>query len=92
MNLTKIKKKRSVANQQSRSKDQTSMLNTTTATVPTPSRPLLAPPKIINTYSMSSTNNNPLQTLTNLKSTTNLCQTLYQTHTAPNIGHSKTLL
>ena len=61
------------------------MLNTTTTTVPTLSRPLI---NIVHTYSLDSTNNNPFQTTTNLNDTANPCQTLYQQHTAPNIGAS----
>ena len=51
----------------------------------------MAPLNNADTYSLSSTNINPFQTNTNLNATANQCQTLYQTHIAPNIGPSATL-
>ena len=67
------------------------MLNTKTTTVPTLSRPPLAALNIADTYLLSSTKNNPFQTKTNLNAAANQCQTLYQPHTAPNIGPSAIL-
>ena len=46
---------------------------------------------IPDTHSLSSTNKIPFQTITTLNATANPCQTLYQPHTAPNMGLSATL-
>ena len=53
--------------------------------------PYLAPLKIVDTYSLSSTNNKPFQTKTKLIATANQCQTLYQAHHSPNICSSALL-
>ena len=68
------------------------MLNTTTPTVPTLSRPPLAPLNFADTYSLSSTNKIPFQTNTSLNTAANQYQMLYQPPTAPNMGPSETLL
>ena len=67
------------------------MLNTKSTSVPTLSRPQLAPLNFAEPYSLSSTNNNQVQTNTNLNATANPSQTLYQPHTSPNIGPSAIL-
>ena len=67
------------------------LIKTMTTTVPTLSRPPLAPLNTADTYSLSNTNNNPFQTNTNLNATAYRCQTLLQQHTAPKIGPSKGL-
>ena len=64
------------------------MTKTITTTVPTFSRLPLPPLKIADTYEISSTNNNPFQTNTDLNATASQCQTLNQTHTAPDLGPS----
>ena len=46
----------------------------------------LAPLNFAHSYSLNSTINNPFQTNTKLNVIANPCQTLYQPHTAPNIG------
>ena len=61
------------------------MLNKLTTTVPTLSRPPLAPPKIADNYSQNCTNNNPFQTNKILEATANPRQTLCPPHTAPNL-------
>ena len=68
------------------------MLNTITRSVPTLSRPPWAPLNTADGYSLSSTNNNPFQTNTNLKATASPYKTLNQRHTAPNKVPSETLL
>ena len=88
--INQIQNNQTVTNQSNRSNDQSLMLKTITTTVLTLSEHLLAPLKNAETYSLNSTNIKPLQTITN--SNANLCQTLYQPHTAPNIGPSATLL
>ena len=80
-----------VSNQPIRSGDQTFMLNTITTTVPSLPRLPLAPPNIVGTHSLSSTNRNPFQRNINLNAIANPCQRLYQTHTEPNIGSFATL-
>ena len=66
-----------VTNQPNRSKDQTYILNTKTATVANSSRRPLAPLKTADTYSLNSTNSNPFQTNTNLNATASPRQTIY---------------
>ena len=68
------------------------MLNTIATNVPTMSKPLLAPLNIDDTYSLSSTNNNPLQATTNINAPASQCQTLYQPNTAPDKGNSLFLI
>ena len=63
------------------------MLNTINTTVPALSRHPLGHLKLANTYSLSSTNKNPLQT-TISKTTANSSQTLHQLYTALNLGRS----
>ena len=89
--INQIQKIQTVSNHPNRSNDQTVMLNTKTTTVPTPSKPPLAPLDIAETYSLNSTNNNPSRTNTLLNATANPCQTLHQPHTVPNIGSSAIL-
>ena len=79
--INQIQNNQAVAYQPIRSNDQTFMLNTKTTTVPTLSRPPLAPLNIADTYSLSTTNNNPFETNTILNATANQSQTLYQPHT-----------
>ena len=67
------------------------MLNTITTTVPNQSRPPLALLNFVDTYSLSSTIDNALQTNANTNATSNPCSTLYQPHTAPYISPSATL-
>ena len=86
--INQIQNIQTLANQPNRSNDQLFLLKTITTTVPTPSRPLLAPLNIAETSSLSSTSNNSFQTNSNLNATANRCQTLYQSHTEPKIGHS----
>ena len=83
--IDQIQSNQTVANQTKRSNDQRLMLNTKTTTVPTLSRPPLAPLIIADTYSLGSTNNNPFQSNTHLNVTANPCQTIYQPHTAHNL-------
>ena len=64
------------------------MLNTKTTTISALSRTSLTPLKVADTYSLSSTNNIPFQTNTNLYVTANPSQTFYQPHTAPNVSAS----
>ena len=61
------------------------MLKTITTANPTLSIPPLAPLTVADTYSLSSINNNPFPTITNLNATANQCQTLYQPHTASKV-------
>ena len=67
------------------------MLKTITTIDPTLSKLPLAPLKITDTFSFSSTNKNPFQTKTNFIDTANPCQTLYQPHTAAIRGPYATL-
>ena len=80
-----------VAYETIKSNDQTSLLKTFTTTVFSLSRPPMAPLNIADIYSLSSTNNNPLQTNLNLNATANPSQTLYQPPTVPNRGFSASL-
>ena len=89
--LKQIEKDQTVTNQQKRSKDPACTLNTITITAPTLSRPLLAQPKFADNYSLSSTKNKPIQTITDFNAFANPSQTLYQPHTAPNTGPSAAL-
>ena len=68
------------------------MLKTLNTTLPTLSRPRLAPLNIGATYLKSSTNKFPFQTKSNLNAAANPSQFLYQPHTAPNMGPSTCLL
>ena len=61
-------------------------MGSTTTTVPSLSTPAVAPLNYADTYSLSSTNNNPFQSNTKLKATANQSQTLYQLNTALNIS------
>ena len=67
------------------------MLNTKNRSVPSLSRPPLLPLKLY-PHSLSSTDNNLIQTHSKLNDTTSPCQMLYQTHTAPDTGPSLSLL
>ena len=62
------------------------MLKTFTTTFFALSRPPSAALNFVDTYSLSSTNNKLFQTNANLNATANQSQTLYQPHTAPDIG------
>ena len=73
--VTKLRNQ-TVTNQLNRINDQTSMLNTIRATVPNVSRTLLALLDFADTYSLSSTNNNPFQKNTISNATGNTFQTL----------------
>ena len=84
----KIHKNQTVTIQTNRSNDHTFLLKTITTTVPTLSRPPLAPLNFADTYSLSSTTNNPFQTNTNLNATADQCQNLLEPHTARKIGPS----
>ena len=77
-----------VANQPNISNGQTLLQKTRTTTVRTLSRLAFCLLNIVDTYSLSSTNNIPFQTNTFLYTIANPCQTLYQAHTEPNIGPS----
>ena len=80
--INQLRKNQTVTRRSNRSNDQTFMLDPTTTTVPTS---LLSPLIIADNQSLSSTNNNPFQTSTNLNATANPCQTLYQPHTLLNM-------
>ena len=67
------------------------MLNTRTTTVLTLSRLPMAPLIFADTYSLGSTNNTPFLSISNFNATANQRQTLYQPHTAPNVGPSAIL-
>ena len=90
--INQTRNNQTIANQTKRSNDQTFLLNAKTTSVTNLSRPALAPPNVADTYSLSSTNNIPFQTQTNLYTMANPCQTFYQRHTASNIGPSATLI
>ena len=64
------------------------MLYTISTTVPALLKPPLAPLKIVDTYLLNKTNNNLFQINTKLNATANPIKTLYQPHTAPDIGPS----
>ena len=61
------------------------MLNTTTTSVLALSGPPSTALNLADSYSLSSTNNILAQTNTKFSATANPAQTLYQTHTVPNI-------
>ena len=89
--INRIENDQTVTNQPNRSNDQLFVLKTISTIEPTLSKLPLAPLKITDTFSLSSTNKNPFQTKTNLNDTANPCQTLYQPHTAAKRGPYATL-
>ena len=83
---------RSTSTDQSyRSDCNTFMLKTFNTTVPAFSRPALVPLVLADNFSLSCTNTIPFQTKTNINATANPYPTLYQQHSAPNIGPSASL-
>ena len=86
-----IHNNQTAASQPIKSKDQISMINPETTTVPTLSSSSVAALSIADTYSLSSTNNNPFQTITDLSAPGNQCQMLYQPQTPPNTSPSTVL-
>ena len=68
------------------------MQKTKNERVPAFSRLHFVPIKIVDTYSLSSSNKNPVETKINSNATANPPQTLYQPHTAPNLGPSACLI
>ena len=89
--FNQIQNSETVTKQAKRSNGQTIVLNALTTTVPTLSRYLLIQLNIADTYTLSGSNKNPFQTITNLNATEKPCQSLYQPDTAPNIGPSAIL-
>ena len=89
--FNRIHNNQTAANQPNKSKGQISMINPETTTVPTLSSSSVAALSIADTYSLSSTNNNPFQTITDLSAPGNQCQMLYQPQTPPNTSPSSVL-
>ena len=86
--MNENQKNPAVTNQSITSRGQIIRLNAITTTVPTLPRTPVFSLNIAKTYSLCSTNNNPFQTNANFNATANPAETLYQSHSAPNIGPS----
>ena len=69
-----IQNNETVSNQPIRSTNQKFIMNTVTTTVHTLSRRPLALLDVADIYSLSNTNNNSFQTITNLNANANPCQ------------------
>ena len=89
--INQFQNNHTVTNPPNRSNDQTFILNTIPTTTPDLQRPTLPLLNFADTYSLSSTDNKPFQTNTNLNAIANPCQTLYQPYTAHNICPSALL-
>ena len=86
--INQVRNNSTVTNQPNGSNDNAFMRNEKITIVYVFSRPTLARLSFADTYSLSCTNKKQFPTNIILNSTANPSQTMYQTHTAPDIGTS----